>query len=628
MQDRLEAARQAWRQGDIDSVFALVNAALGAGDARPELIELFGDALLKSGQAAEAAEAYGVAAERAGERAFPYWKKSALARQDIGDRDGAYIAAIKAQKLHDGDPDMIFLLAQEFHARGETEMLDHFKNRLTASDNPKHLEFAAELISAEGRNPFNLALFRKLAALNPDDDFTQCKLMTLAREFCDYETIIAQEKWLARQLARHGDKVFEAETPYANLLHCSDERQNGMATNRPQVGRPWTPSMSAARRSLMHKWGKRLKIGYFSSDFGSTHATMRLMRDVLERHDPKSFDITLYCYTPEDLVSRDDGGRAHWGRIVRVAGMSDADVVTRMKADGVDILVDLKGHTGGSRSHILNFPIAPLQVAWLGFPGSTQLIDVDYIIGDRFVLPEHAKAHYHEKFVRMPDSYQPNDARHRPIVSAASRADLGLPHDKFIFASFNANRKISLETVKLWAKVLTRIPESLLWVMIENDKAQTYFAEHLERLGVAADRLIFCANADYPDHLARVQAADLCLDTFPYNGHTTTSDMLWAGAPVITRKGSNFASRVSESLLNAIGMEELVAEDEDAFVALAMALSNHPDRLKMLRARLVSARPTAPLFDSTTFCRALERGYVTMADRAKAGLGPEHFDIV
>ncbi|MCV3764365.1 hypothetical protein [Rhizobium sp. TRM95796] len=628
MQDRLTPARAALDAGDLDTAFRLINDALSQGDAGADMIGLFGDALSAAAMTRDAAGAFEMAANAAGANAFPYWKKAAFAHDLAGDPDQALAAAIKAQKIHDGDPDIIYLLAREFHARGERELLGLFKNRLTASDNPDHLNLAAELIAGEIRNPFTLPLFKKLAALRPDDDIAQAKLMAVAREFCDYDTIEAQERRMQERRTRLGDAAaHDGETPYANLLHCADERLNRLAANRPTLGPGCSADRTAARRAMAHSWGARLRIGYFSNDFSSTHATMRLMREVLERHDRSRFDVTLYCYTPEELIRRDDGGRSQWGQIVSVGALSDGEIAQRMRDDGVDILVDLKGHTGGSRSHVLNHPIAPVHVAWLGYPGSTQMIDLDYVIGDRFVLPDSARPHYHEKFIRLPDSYQPNDARTRPLPARIDRATLGLPDDRFLFASFNANRKITLETLKLWAEILRDTPESRLWTLLEAPLMRENFAARMEKEGVARDRLIFAATADYEAHLARAAAADLHLDTFPYNGHTTTSDMLWAGVPTLTKKGSNFASRVSESLLNAVGLPDFVAADSVAFVAQAVRLARSPDHLSAVRRHLASSRKTAPLFNAERFCAGLEKAYALAAERARQNLDPIHLDL-
>lgn len=627
MPELYRQALEAWKADDLPSVFDLINQAMQSpASTHPPIFELLGHALKKSGMPAEAAEAYEMAADRAADN-FSYLKQAMQAAADAGNEEKAFLLAMQANKRHADDPDVIFVLVKGFRARGETELLEHFKNRLTASDNPEHLKLAAELISAETRNPFNLALFRKLAAHYTDDHYTRFKLMSVAREFCDYDTVSGEEAWLAGELAAGREWVFEGQTHFANLLHCGDERLNRLARNNICIKGDPSPAATARRRAMPHRWDGRIRIGYLSNDFGSTHATMRLLRNVLELHDRQRFDVTLYCYTSENLIERDDGGRRDWGRIVPVRPLGVEAIADRIRKDGTDILVDLKGHTGDSRCHVLNHPAAPVHVAWLGFPGSTTGVDVDYVIGDRFVLPESSKPHYHEKFVRMPHSYQPNDRGHRPLPPALSRAELGLPEDKFVLATFNSNRKITRENLDLWAEIMRRVPDCVLWAMIYHEFGRANFGDYLAKRGVAPDRIIFADAADYDHHLVRAQAADLCLDNWPYNGHTTTSDMLWAGLPVLTKKGTNFASRVSESLLNAVGLPDLVARDERHFVDMAVQLATGERLLKGFKTRLIEARLTAPLFDPEAFCRALEKAYLTMAERARNGLPPEHFDV-
>jgi predicted O-linked N-acetylglucosamine transferase (SPINDLY family) len=354
---------------------------------------------------------------------------------------------------------------------------------------------------------------------------------------------------------------------------------------------------------------------------------MRLLQNVLEAHDETRFDVTLFCYTPERHISADANNRARWGRIVSLLGKTDAQAADIIRQQNIDILVDLKGHTGGSRSNILNQMVAPVQVAWLGFPGSSVNIDCDYIIGDRIVLPNGSRLSYHEKICQLPESYQPNDPVQRALPPAAARHALGLPADRFVFAAFNAARKISLDALDRWAEILRRSGRSILWVMIDGDLARSNFLAAFAKRGVAADRIIFASATGYDAHIARLQAADMGLDTFPYNGHTTTSDKLWAGLPVVTVKGSNFASRVSESLLTALGLPELVAETPSAFVDLAVELSEHPQRVGALKRTIARNRFLAPLFDAERFCRHLESGYEMMAERAKAKLPPDHLKV-
>nr|WP_280923348.1 hypothetical protein [Rhizobium halophytocola] len=378
---------------------------------------------------------------------------------------------------------------------------------------------------------------------------------------------------------------------------------------------------------MPHHWGEKIRIGYLSNDFWDDHATMRLFQSVLTAHDSARFEVTLFCYTNARFVGFDGGGRADWGRIVRLEKLSDQAAADAIRAAGIDILVDLKGHSADSRSRLMNRPLAPVHVAWLGFPGTGVNVDCDYVIGDPVVLPQTAQAHYREAFCRLPESYQPNDPHRRPLPDPLPRETLGLPADAVVFANFCSPRKNSLESMALWARVLQRCESAVYWMMVDGDAEQASTRRHFASLGIDPARILFAPKMAYHAHLARAQAADACLDTFPYNGHTTTSDMLWAGVPVVTKRGTNFASRVSESLLKAIGLPELVADDAEGFIDLCAALASDRARIAELKQRLAANRMSTPLFDADRFCRHLEQAYGTMTERAKAGLEPQAFDV-
>ena len=241
--------------------------------------------------------------------------------------------------------------------------------------------------------------------------------------------------------------------------------------------------------------------------------------------------------------------------------------------------------------------------------------------------PDSSKPFYHEKFCRLPDTYQPNDNVYRPLPPPMRRSDAGLPDDRIVFASFNAVRKINLDMFRSWMRILAAVPESVLWIMCQDEAARKNLLDQARRAGIGAERIIFAAATGQEAHIARLQAASIGLDTSPYNGHTTTSDKLWAGLPVVTVRGNHFASRVSESLLNAVGLPELVAETIDDYVALAVRLAQSPAELAALRRKLRDNRFRMPLFDSERFTRHLESAYVAIAERCRRGDAPEHMDI-
>jgi predicted O-linked N-acetylglucosamine transferase (SPINDLY family) len=619
------AARVAFERGDYLETLTLLSPLLGtATDAVP--LVLLGDALEKLGLPAEAAQVFEQAAPHAGRDAGTVLSRATALYVQAGDDDRAQLIGIKLLDSRPDDASLAYSLALSFRRTGDTALVDLVKRSLANSDEADHLKLAGEILGDNERNPLTLSVFRKLAALFPDDPYTQFKFMSVARDFCDFEAIEKLEQANACQLAAGDLSSLEGETAYSNLLRCGDERLNRLATNNPGLTSIPSPASSRQRRMRQHPWGERIRIGYLSSDFWSEHATMRLLQSVLEAHDNTRFDVTLYCYTPEHHTVS-DGNRSKWGRIVSLHGKTDGEAADIIRQDNIDILVDLKGHTGSSRSNILNQMVAPVQVAFLGFPGSAVNVDCDYVIGDQIVLPNSSRQNYHEKFCLLPESYQPNDPTYRVLPPAAARQALGLPVDRFVFAAFNAPRKISLAVVDRWAEILRRSNPSILWVMVDGDLARSNFLAAFNQRGIAADRIIFASPTGYDAHISRLQAADIGLDTFPYNGHTTTSDKLWAGLPVVSLKGSNFASRVSESLLTALGLPHLVAATPEAFVELAVELSQSPDEVRRLKQEISQNRFLAPLFDAERFCRHLENGYAMMAERAKAKLPPDHLDV-
>ncbi len=429
----------------------------------------------------------------------------------------------------------------------------------------------------------------------------------------------------ARQEA--GDPAYLGmEKPLDHLFWLADEAIEARLTNLDGAT-AFTTANRILRRTRKHEFGPRIRIAYLSNDFSDRHATMRLLQGVLASHDRTKFDVLTLCHTPQDLQKTDQGGRQRLPNLVDARRFSDDVLVKDIRQQGIDILVDLKGHTKDPRLNILNLGATPIQVAWLGYPGINIGIDCDYVIGDRFVTPPESQTHWDSQFCRMPESYQPNDDQFRVLPPPALRKDLGLPEDKVIFASFNSTLKISPETFKLWMRVLKRAPNAVLWMLCEVPEARKNFTEAMKKAGIAKNRVIFADFADYPAHVARLQAADLGIDTFPCNGHTTTSDKLWAGLPLVTKRGTSFASRVSESLLNAIGLSELVAEDEASYVDLNVRLATDHEWRSSLKQRLAENRFRAPLFDTERFTRHLERAYEMMVERAKAGLPPAPMDV-
>jgi len=580
--------------------------------------------LLQLGFKSDAAKSYSLAAKSEGPNSYEYHKLAARLHFECGEEDEALVICMRNFEKAQRDPDLAFILVSVFLGRQQRDLIQPLKNVLSESSNREHLAAAAKLVSNDLSDASNELLARNIFKRFPKDYSARFLYLIFLREFNDYEEAQKHQKVVDDLVAGGRPEVLQKDHPFYHLHWCGNEDHN----RYPTVGVPkLDPEKIALRRSLPHAWAGKIRVGYMSSDFWDNHATMKLMQRVLELHDRDKFEIVLFDHSGPLALQTNKTDRSKWGTVVDIHSIADKDVLQVVRDHNIDIMVDLKGHTADSRAHTFNMPLAPVHVAWLGFPGSTLGIDLDYVIGDHFVLPDVAKPFYHEKFCRMPESYQPNDPANRPQPRPVTRDQFGLPEDAFVFASFNGNRKITPEAIASWARILKRAPNSVLWLMTTSPRNEGNLRKAFQAEGVPTDRIVFCKRSAYEEHISRLQAADIGIDTFPVNGHTTTSEQLWGGLPVLTMKGTNFASRVSESLLNAIGLPELVGADLQGYEDLAVELAAQPEKIAGYKAHLAEQRYIAPLFDAERFCRHLEQAYETMAERAKQGEAPDHFDV-
>jgi predicted O-linked N-acetylglucosamine transferase (SPINDLY family) len=369
----------------------------------------------------------------------------------------------------------------------------------------------------------------------------------------------------------------------------------------------------------------RLRVGFVSADFHQ-HATAILMAEVFEKLDRSRFDITLYSHGPDDNSPMRARLRAAADRFVDVARRSDLEVAQQVRHDEVDLLVDLKGHTRDARLAIFGHRAAPVQLSFLGFPGTTGATPadgIDYFVGDAIVSPLAHAAHFSEKLALMPGCYQPND-RQRPLPGPYSRVQAGLPEGALVLCGFNQPFKLSPEVFDVWCRLLDRIPNSVLWLLQWNDHAPAQLRAEAAARGIDPQRLVFAPKIGLREHLSRLALADLFIDTWPCNGHTTASDALWAGVPVVSYAGQTFASRVAASLLDAVGLPQLACTTVADYEARIVELAGDAPARQALRQHLVAARDTAPLFDSETWTRDFGRLLWAAAERWSQGLPPDH----
>ncbi len=383
----------------------------------------------------------------------------------------------------------------------------------------------------------------------------------------------------------------------------------------PCVAAPvWTPSVRT-----------KLRIGYFSADFHH-HPSMRLMARFFELHDRGRFETHAFSYA----LNRDDDMRARlkhaFDQFHEVHHLDDKAIADFARQQGIDVAIDLTGYTLHTRTQIFAHRPAPVQINYLGYPGTMGTAFFDYIIADGVVIPEGGEAFYSEKIIRMPHTYYITDDT-AAVGDASARADAGLPEDGVVFCCFNNCYKISPREFDIWMRLLRRVEGSVLWLLKTNSFAMENLRREAVARGVAPERIVFAEYASAAEHLARHRLADLFLDTFIYNAHTTASDALWAGLPVVTKIGSGFTARVAASLLTAVGVPELITTTDDGYEALAFAFATNPTKLAAVKSKLRDARATAPLFDTALSVRCFEQAYETAYRLHAAGEAPKAFDV-
>lgn len=450
--------------------------------------------------------------------------------------------------------------------------------------------------------------------------------------------------WLDGAIAGLRGQLCDWQSRQADLQRLVEKIRQGRTAITPFAFLPFVDSLPLQRQAA-ESWvaqecqprdrlgaidriphGEKIRIGYFSGDFFE-HATTQLAVRLFESHDRSRFEIIGFSFGPPIHDAMHHRVRAAFDQFFDVQSMGDAQVALLARELKLDIAVDLKGFTRDSRPSIFAHRAATVQVSYLGYPGTTGAPFIDYLIADATLIPDDSLDGYSEKIAFLPDSYQVNDAL-RPISDRAwSRQESGLPAEGFVFCCFNNNYKISPESFDCWMRILAKVPGSVLWLLEDHPSAASNLRREARARGVDADRLIFAGRVPASDHLARHRLADLCLDTVCYNAHTTASDALWAGVPILTCIGSAFAARVAASLLVALDMPELITTTMQQFESHAIELALHVEGLARLKKKLLRHRDNAPLFKTEHFTRHLEDAFEQMVDRDRAALAPDHIRV-
>ncbi len=626
-----EAFSQAVREfeaGRFRSALAKAGEALAtSGGQDGSLLRLIGDIRLKMGERIEAADAFVRAADASDTpTAAQCLKRAVTIYAAEGATDRILPIGTRAADLNPEDRELAFAVASAFFSRGRLQEMEPLLDRLDRRID-RHLALIVNHHRLTGRFEELCRELDEGLKASPWNWFLNTSRFAVAREVLDFATMARHEALMKEPDAPFSAGLLARERALTRLIWSEDEALNARPSLETAGYAVTRPSAGHGRRRPFSPPGEKIRIGYLSNDF-YCHPMMTLFLRTMASHDPERFEVCLFSYTEPHVAARQEEWPEHLRRaVIPVGELSDAAAAERIDAERIDILVDLKGHTMGARLGIVNLCRAPVKATYLGYPGSVTGVDLDYAITDPVVTPETSKPFYGEKFCRLPETYQANDWRARPLPAFMEREDAGLPEDAFVFGAFNAPYKITPRTLALWAEVLRAAPDSVLWVLCPLPLARRNLLAALEAQGVAPPRVFFAERKAGAAHIDRLPLADLGLDTLPFNGGATTADLLWAGLPLVTVRGRSFAARTSASLLLSAGLPELVAEDDGAFVDTAVTLARDPFALTGLRQRLDAGRFMRPLFDGERFTRHLERGYEMMAARARAGLPPDHIDV-
>ena len=444
-----------------------------------------------------------------------------------------------------------------------------------------------------GNYPDAISSYKKALNLKSNLSSAKTELIGSKRDICDWSDEEMDKKWI-ENIGIEGEAVkpwgffFLEDNPIKNLTRSQ---------------KYYKEKFNQKSYPIAHFKNKKIHIGYFSSDFHE-HATMHLISSIFELHDKSKFEIYLYSFSPSDDKYTERAKRS--GCFFRdIKTLSTSKSVELARRDKLDIAIDLKGYTKYSRMNIFSQRVAPVQINYLGYPGTLGAETIDYIIADNIVIPKGYEKFYSEKIIRMPNCYQCNNKKEickEPI----SRKEFNLPNQGFVFTCFNANRKISTEEFDIWMRLLEKIKGSVLWLYKSNSFAVKNLCKEAEKRNVDPDRLIFANRLPLEKHLARHNLGDLALDTFNCNGHTTTSDALWSGLPVLTKIGESFAARVSASILTSIGLPELITYNEKEYEEKAINIARNPSELIRIKTKLTRVIETSPLYNSELYTKNLE----------------------
>ena len=464
-----------------------------------------------------------------------------------------------------------------------------------------------------------LVSFNRVRDINPDLAYNLGTILNTKMNLCNWDNLESLLSELTNKI-NNNEKVI---VPF-DLLGLIDDPELQRKASEIYAHEEFPKTDSLPNIGLYPKHNK-IRIGYFSADF-KLHPVATLTAELYERHDRSQFEIHAFSFGPDTKDEMNLRIKAGVDHFHDVREMSDKDVVILTRSFEIDIAIDLGGYTGDSRTGIFAMLTAPIQISYIGYLGTMGAKYYDYLVADQIMIPKENQKHYTEKIAYLP-SYQVNDSKDSPPDITFTRMDLGLPEEGFVFCCFNNTYKITPTTFDSWARILKVVKDSVLLIFADNKSAKANLTKEITLRGVDPKRLIFADSLPRPEYLARYRVADLFLDTSPYNAGTTASDALRMGLPVLTCIGKSYPSRMAASIITAINLPELITTSQKKYELLAIELATDPEKLKIIKAKLLNNLATAPLFDTPLFTRNLESAYSMMYDRYQKGLEPDHIYV-
>jgi len=465
-----------------------------------------------------------------------------------------------------------------------------------------------------------LASYDQAITLQPNFDYLFGRILHLKMQMCIWDDFTTTQERLVQKLNDHSKII---EPWFLNSLSNNPAIEQRCAENYTLHKYPANLALGPIPKRAR---GKKIRLGYYSADYYE-HPCAYLLARFFESCDKAQFELIAFSFGIEGSYQMRSRLSKAFDRFIDVRLQSDQEVAQLSRDLGIDIAIDLNGYTRDARPDIFAYRAAPVQISYLGFPGTLGANYIDYIIADLTLIPSCLQPYYLEKVVYLPYSYQVNDQGQLIADKPFTRSDIGLPDHSFVFACFNNNYKILPSTFASWMTILKKVEGSVLWLLEDNPWAKEQLQAQAIKSGVKADRLVFSQRIVLEEHLSRSRQADLFLDTFPYNAHATASNALWAGLPVLTLMGETFGSRVAASLLNAIALPELITTTQEEYEALAIELANNPKKLAIIKQKLSANRFSMPLFNTLLFTDHLQQAYLQIMERYWNDLPPDHIYI-